>query len=78
MHIPHNLGRMSIPSKRAVTAVIVVAAGSGERLGYGMPKAKVPLGGETILMHALRGVVAADVARQICVAVPKGMRNSAN
>ncbi len=64
---------MSIPSKRAVTAVIVVAAGSGERLGYGMPKAQVPLGGETILMHALRGgVVASDVARQICVAVPKG------
>jgi 2-C-methyl-D-erythritol 4-phosphate cytidylyltransferase len=57
---------------RSVTAVIVVAAGSGERLGYGMPKALVPLGGESILMHALRGVVAADVARQICVAVPKG------
>ena len=27
-----------------VTAVIVVAAGSGQRLGYGMPKAKVPSG----------------------------------
>ncbi|QQQ62985.1 2-C-methyl-D-erythritol 4-phosphate cytidylyltransferase [Paenarthrobacter ureafaciens] len=63
---------MSNPSMRSVTAVIVVAAGSGERLGYGMPKALVPLGGESILMHALRGVVAADVARQICVAVPKG------
>jgi len=67
-----TLVTMSIPSKRAVTAVIVVAAGSGERLGYGMPKAQVPLGGETILMHALRGVVSSDVARQICVAVPKG------
>ncbi|MCF3139684.1 2-C-methyl-D-erythritol 4-phosphate cytidylyltransferase [Paenarthrobacter sp. AR 02] len=63
---------MTHPSKRAVTAVIVVAAGSGERLGYGMPKAQVPLGGETILMHALRGVVASDVARQVCVAVPQG------
>ncbi|GAA2868303.1 2-C-methyl-D-erythritol 4-phosphate cytidylyltransferase [Paenarthrobacter ilicis] len=63
---------MTHPSNRAVTAVIVVAAGSGERLGYGMPKAQVPLGGETILMHALRGVVASDVARQICVAVPQG------
>ncbi|MFP3579828.1 2-C-methyl-D-erythritol 4-phosphate cytidylyltransferase [Arthrobacter sp. fls2-241-R2A-200] len=63
---------MSIPSKRAVSAVIVVAAGSGERLGYGIPKAQVPLGGEAILMHALRGVVAADVARQVCVAVPQG------
>ncbi|MEV7607276.1 2-C-methyl-D-erythritol 4-phosphate cytidylyltransferase [Paenarthrobacter sp. NPDC089322] len=63
---------MTHPSKRSVTAVIVVAAGSGERLGYGMPKALVPLGGEAILMHALRGVVASDVARQICIAVPKG------
>jgi 2-C-methyl-D-erythritol 4-phosphate cytidylyltransferase len=53
-------------------AVIVVAAGSGERLGYGMPKAKVPLGGEPMLVHTLRGVLAAGVARQICVAIPRG------
>lgn len=59
-------------SARAVTAVVVVAAGSGERLGYGMPKAKVPLGGDAILTHALRGVALAGVARQICIAVPKG------
>ncbi len=55
-----------------VTAVIVVAAGSGQRLGYGMPKAKVPLGGDTILTHALRGVAAAGIAQQICVAIPPG------
>ena len=55
-----------------VTAVIVVAAGSGQRLGYGMPKAKVPLGGDTILTHALRGVAAAGIARQICIAIPPG------
>lgn len=55
-----------------VTAVIVVAAGSGQRLGYGMPKAKVPLGGDSILTHALRGVAAAGVAQQICVAIPPG------
>jgi len=53
-------------------AVVVVAAGSGERLGYGMPKARVPLAGEAILTHALRGVAASGVARQICIAVPKG------
>lgn len=63
---------MSNPTQRSVTAVVIVAAGSGERLGFGKPKALVPLGGEAILMHALRGVVAADVARQICIAVPKG------
>lgn len=55
-----------------VTAVIVVAAGSGQRLGYGMPKAKVPLGGDSILTHALRGVAAAGIAQQICVAIPPG------
>ncbi|AXJ09960.1 2-C-methyl-D-erythritol 4-phosphate cytidylyltransferase [Arthrobacter sp. PM3] len=54
------------------TAVIVVAAGSGQRLGYGMPKAKVPLGGDSILTHALRGVAAAGIAQQICIALPPG------
>lgn len=57
---------------RPVTAVVLVAAGSGERLGYGIPKAAVPLGGEPILLHALRGVVAAGVGSQVCVALPAG------
>ncbi|MBT2520721.1 2-C-methyl-D-erythritol 4-phosphate cytidylyltransferase [Arthrobacter sp. ISL-28] len=57
---------------RPITAVILVAAGSGQRLGYGMPKAAVPLGGEPILLHALRGVVASGVASQVCVALPAG------
>ncbi|MEK0156004.1 2-C-methyl-D-erythritol 4-phosphate cytidylyltransferase [Arthrobacter oryzae] len=55
---------------RPVVAVVLVAAGSGQRLGYGMPKARVPLGGEPILMHALRGIVASGVAQQVCVALP--------
>ncbi|MEE2570942.1 2-C-methyl-D-erythritol 4-phosphate cytidylyltransferase [Pseudarthrobacter sp. J64] len=55
---------------RPVMAAIVVAAGSGERLGYGIPKARVPLGEVSILTHALRGVAAAGIVRQICVAVP--------
>ncbi|NKX51991.1 NTP transferase domain-containing protein, partial [Arthrobacter deserti] len=44
----------------------------GQRLGYGLPKAQVPLGGRTILEHALQGVVASAVADSICVAVPAG------
>ncbi|NKX56300.1 2-C-methyl-D-erythritol 4-phosphate cytidylyltransferase [Arthrobacter mobilis] len=52
--------------------VIIVAAGSGQRLGYGLPKAQVPLGGRTILEHALHGVVDSGVAERICVAVPAG------
>ncbi|WP_457948384.1 2-C-methyl-D-erythritol 4-phosphate cytidylyltransferase [Pseudarthrobacter sp. alpha12b] len=63
---------MSKSPTRLVTAVILVAAGSGQRLGYGMPKAAVPLGGEPILMHALRGIVASGVASQVCVALPAG------
>ena len=63
---------MSETAKRLVTAVILVAAGSGQRLGYGMPKAAVPLGGESILMHALRGIVASGIASQVCVALPAG------
>lgn len=55
-----------------VTAVILVAAGSGERLGYGMPKAAVPLGGDPILMHALRGIVGSGTASQVCVVLPAG------
>ena len=63
---------MNIAPTRPITAVILVAAGSGQRLGYGMPKAAVPLGGEPILLHALRGIVASGVARQVCVALPAG------
>lgn len=53
------------------TGVIIVAAGSGERLGYGIPKAQVPLAGESMLAYALRGVIASEVADAICVAVPR-------
>ncbi|MDI3242799.1 2-C-methyl-D-erythritol 4-phosphate cytidylyltransferase [Arthrobacter sp. AL08] len=63
---------MDSAPKTPVTAVIVVAAGSGQRLGYGMPKAKVPLGGDSILTHALRGVAGSGIAQQICVAIPPG------
>lgn len=63
---------MSDTPPRLVAAVILVAAGSGQRLGYGMPKAAVPLGGEPILMHALRGIVASGIASQVCVALPAG------
>lgn len=60
------------PHPAAPTAVVIVAAGSGTRLGYGMPKALVPLAGAPLLLHALRGAAGAGLARQICVAVPAG------
>ncbi|MDP5226691.1 MULTISPECIES: 2-C-methyl-D-erythritol 4-phosphate cytidylyltransferase [Arthrobacter] len=54
------------------TGVVVLAAGSGQRLGFGIPKAQVLLGEEPILRHALAGVVAASVADRIVVALPHG------
>jgi len=50
-------------------AVILVAAGSGVRLGAGVPKAFAPLCGESLLTHALRGAFGcAEVGHLIIVA----------
>lgn len=51
-------------------AVIVLAAGSGVRLGAALPKALVPLRGEPILVHALRA--ARPAADYLLVAAPPG------
>lgn len=50
--------------------VLVAAAGSGARLGRGAPKALCTLGGEALLVHALRRVVAATGVAAVVVAVP--------
>ncbi len=51
-------------------AVIVVAAGSGTRLGAGGPKALVGIDEHTVLRHALDGVFAAPPAQVVVVAPP--------
>lgn len=51
--------------------VVVVAAGSGSRLGAARPKAFVELAGEPILVHALRGVHAVDDVCALAVVVPQ-------
>ncbi|ERG64058.1 hypothetical protein L332_06255 [Agrococcus pavilionensis RW1] len=58
------------------TAIIVVAAGSGTRLGRGVPKAFAELAGATILEHALRGLAGVDVS--IVVVVPVGFEADAS
>jgi 2-C-methyl-D-erythritol 4-phosphate cytidylyltransferase len=52
-------------------AALVVAAGSGERLGAGRPKAFVALAGRPMVAWSLAAIAAAGVPRAI-VAVPPG------
>jgi 2-C-methyl-D-erythritol 4-phosphate cytidylyltransferase len=51
-------------------AVILVAAGSGLRLGAAMPKAFAPLCGESLLTHALRGVFACPEVGHVIIVAP--------
>ena len=51
-------------------AVILVAAGSGVRLGAGTPKAFAPLCGEPLLAHALRGVLGCGEVGHVIVVAP--------
>ena len=50
--------------------VVVVAAGSGSRLGADRPKAFVELHDEPILLHALEGVHTVDAVTALVVVVP--------
>jgi 2-C-methyl-D-erythritol 4-phosphate cytidylyltransferase/2-C-methyl-D-erythritol 2,4-cyclodiphosphate synthase len=52
------------------TAVIIPAAGSGERLGATIPKALVQLVGRTLVEHAVANL--APIATQIIIAAPAG------
>ncbi|MGF3056870.1 2-C-methyl-D-erythritol 4-phosphate cytidylyltransferase [Microbacterium sp. YY-01] len=51
-------------------AIIIVAAGSGTRLGAGQPKALVRIDTHSIVQHALRGAVQARPSHVIIVAPP--------
>ena len=52
------------------TVAIVPAAGSGERLGAGIPKAYVELCGKTMLERAVEGLLSSGVIDRVLVAVP--------
>ncbi|MDQ3576921.1 MAG: 2-C-methyl-D-erythritol 4-phosphate cytidylyltransferase [Actinomycetota bacterium] len=61
-------------SRSGATAVALVpAAGRGERLGFGMPKALVPVRGVPLLIHAVRGLLNAGCVRHVVVAAPPDM-----
>jgi 2-C-methyl-D-erythritol 4-phosphate cytidylyltransferase len=57
-------------SVRGDVAILVVAAGSGVRLGSGTPKALRLLRGESLLVHAVRRGVQAVSVGQVVVAAP--------
>jgi 2-C-methyl-D-erythritol 4-phosphate cytidylyltransferase len=54
------------------TVVLVPAAGRGDRLGPGAPKALRTLRGESLLVHAVRRTTAAACVGAVVVAVPAG------
>lgn len=66
----------SSPIARPRTAIVVVAAGSGTRLGADAPKAFVGIDAHTVLRHALHGVFAAPAA-QVVLVVPGDRRGDA-
>lgn len=53
-------------------AAVVPAAGRGERLGAGGPKALVPVGDVTMVARAVEGLVASGVVDLVVVAAPPG------
>ena len=53
-------------------AAIVPAAGRGERLGPGAPKALRPIGGVPMLVHAVRAMSRARLVDLVVVAAPPG------
>jgi 2-C-methyl-D-erythritol 4-phosphate cytidylyltransferase len=59
------------------TVAVVTAAGSGERLGAGIPKAFVELGGCTMLERAVDGVLASGVVDRVVVAAPADLVDEA-
>ncbi|MBA4023137.1 MAG: 2-C-methyl-D-erythritol 4-phosphate cytidylyltransferase [Gordonia sp.] len=52
------------------TVALIPAAGRGERLGAGLPKAFVDLAGHSMLHHAVRGVQASGVVDALVLSVP--------
>jgi 2-C-methyl-D-erythritol 4-phosphate cytidylyltransferase/2-C-methyl-D-erythritol 2,4-cyclodiphosphate synthase len=57
---------------------LVLAAGSGDRLGLRTPKAFVPLGGRPLLAHAVSAALASEAIVSVVVAAPAGSEDLAH
>jgi 2-C-methyl-D-erythritol 4-phosphate cytidylyltransferase len=58
-------------------SAIIVAAGSGTRLGFDIPKAFVQLNGRSMLWYSLRTIAAVPEIEEAIVTVPSGMESRA-
>ena len=58
-------------------SAIIVAAGSGTRLGFDTPKAFVELNGRSLLSYSLRTIAAVPSIEEAVVTVPAGMESRA-
>ncbi len=52
-------------------AVVLLAAGKGERLGAKAPKAFVELAGKSLLEHSIFRALATENLKQLIIAVPE-------
>jgi 2-C-methyl-D-erythritol 4-phosphate cytidylyltransferase len=59
-------------SSRATVTAVIAAAGSGQRLGAGGPKALVPLAGRPMVEWSLAAMRSAESVGSIVVACPRG------
>ena len=64
-----------MPPPETTTAAIIVAAGAGQRLGAGKPKALVHLAGRPMLVYATAEFTAARSVDRIVVVVPPGWQD---
>lgn len=53
-------------------AALVLGAGRGERLGYALPKAFVPIAGRTLIEHSIRALCGSGAIDQIVPVLPPG------
>src|SRR5256885_4529965 len=60
----------SSPLRKRMAVALIVAAGRGERLGSGRPKALVPLAGRPLLQWSVDALRAVAEGTQIVIALP--------
>lgn len=67
----------SAPHALSTLGVVLVAAGRGERLGAGRPKAFVELGDRTLIEHCISTVTALPGGGHLVVVVPEALASEA-